>query len=64
MYYIFINILWMIVSMVLLMYSDLLLQIKIPLPGGGGYEGCGVAADGSDAEEERYDLVGHFCKLQ
>ena len=50
----------MIVSMVLLMYSDLLLQIKIPLPGGGGYEGCGVAADGSDAEEERYNFVGHF----
>jgi len=53
MYYIFINILWMIVSMVLLMYSDLLLQIKIPLPGGSGYEGCGVSADGGDAEEER-----------
>ena len=56
MYYIFINILWMIVSMVLLMYSDLLLQIKIPLPSGGGYEGCGVAAGGSDADDERYYL--------
>lgn len=46
MYYIFINVLWMIVSLVLLMYSDLLLQIKIPLPGDNDtYQKCGVSDD-------------------
>ena len=53
MYYIFINVLWMIVSLVLLMYSDLLLQIKIPLDGDNNtFQQCGVEVESEDDEKQ------------
>ena len=54
MYYIFINILWMIISLVLLMYSDLLLQIKIPLDGDNdAFQQCGFEVQNEDDANER-----------
>ena len=54
MYYIFVNILWMVVSLVLLMYSDLLPQIRIPLNGGNDtFEQCGVNVDNQDDSAKR-----------
>ena len=54
MYYIFINILWMVISLVLLMYSDLLLQIKIPLDGDNdAFQQCGFEVQNEDDANER-----------
>lgn len=58
MYYIFINVMWIIVSCVILKYSWALLQIKIPIPPDiAKSTGCGVFDE--DAEESADAFLLH-----
>ena len=58
MYYIFINVMWIIVSCVILKYSWMLLQIKIEIPESlASSTGCGVFEEDEESNQSKCGAV-------